>query len=408
MSMSVLPDAAVRDLCQAARQDLAAIGAAPAITVIDSIERLAGSRDRAALTDPVFALELLMAEADAALVATVLEFLRARADAPVATPTSTTTLADAIEEYRHGAFRSLSENTRRTYGTWLARLSAAIGDRRPQHVTTGDLVDLIQEHAPRRLSEGRVRRVEGVGAARTAATAYRHLWIYLDSKGYADAAVAVAVSKPSRSSSTCRRAYRPPEAALVRELASAGPDPMLDAFVVLMAERALLRRGEICRLRLCDLDFDEALFDVWGKGDRSDVVPMTPGLTTFLRDFVEDRRPPHVAPDAWRRSTELLLRRRPSSGFPDGRPLTRRYIENMLARFHRLAPELFNDGGLCLHTFRHTGATWLERAWGRSVAQAALRHRPNTPSAHYFPVPTDRLREALTEYEASVLSCPMP
>ncbi len=41
---------------------------------------------------------------------------------------------------------------------------------------------------------------------------------------------------------------------------------MLDTLVIMLAERALLRTGEILLLRLCDLDFAAGTIDVWGKG----------------------------------------------------------------------------------------------------------------------------------------------
>lgn len=381
------------DVCAAAAHDFAALGptAAPLLAVVQA----ASGRD---LADPLLVLDLLATGADAALVGCVLDHLRARAGG------QTTTTRQAIEQYRASAFLVLAPTSQRTYATWLTRLDRAHGERAPRAVTTGDLVDLVQRHARRRVTNGRVRRVEGVAAARTAVTAYRHLWAYFADKAYADAEVAARLTAPPKAYGANRRAYTPAEAALARQLARAAPDPMLDSFVLLLAERALLRRAEICRLRFCDLDLTGETVDVWGKADRLDTVPLTPGLVAFLREYVESRRPRGVAPDIWRRSAEPMLRHGPSTARPLGRPLTRRYVEAMLARYRRLAPELYADGALCLHTYRHTAASWLEVPHGRSVAQAALRHRPNTPSAHYFPVPLDRLRDALADYERHLLS----
>jgi integrase len=401
------------ELCRPACQELTAAGSStvPLVAVAQAVARIAGSRDVAALDDPLLMLELITSgdAPDAVIAGRVLDFLRFRATtpagpAPTLRPAKTVTIREALAEYRESAFEDLSPNSQRTYNTWLMRLEREKGDEAPRTPNTGDLTDLIHKYAKRRRSEGRVRRVEGVGAARTAGMAFRHLWAYLDRKGYADAAVAQKLKVPPKSHNANRRSYKPGEAAIVRHLAASGRDPLLDTLVVLLAERALLRRGDICRLRLGDLDFDEDVMQVYGKGDREDVVPMTPALAAFLRRYVEARRPAHVPMDVWLRSTERLLRRGPSQKYPIGRSLTRRYVEDMLARFQAQAPEVFNDGALVLHTFRHTAATWLDGTFGPAVVQAALRHRPDTPTAHYVIVPTERLREALTAYEEHVLS----
>jgi integrase len=150
----------------------------------------------------------------------------------------------------------------------------------------------------------------------------------------------------------------------MHRLAQMGRDPLLDEAVVMLAERALLRRDEICRLRLRDLHFDRLEISVWGKNNKHRIVPMTPVLAAFLRRYVEDRRPAHVPPEQWLASDERLLRLRPTATHPNGRAVGRRRVENMLDRFHRAAPELFADGDLCLHSFRHAGATYLDATYG--------------------------------------------
>lgn len=102
--------------------------------------------------------------------------------------------------------------------------------------------------------------------------AYRHLWGYLDEKGYAIAHVALRLSKPTRTE-PLRRGIRPDEAALIRHLCRAGQDSLLDGLTISLPERLGLRRIEPTRLRLCDVDLELETVAVWGKGDKCRTMP---------------------------------------------------------------------------------------------------------------------------------------
>lgn len=423
------PDLAGSDLavlCAAAAHDLAALGdvAAPLVSVARTAAALGAGRPSAALDDPGFALDLLLAlppgtPDGAALTGRVLAYLRARArngPAPAGTGvTGGVTLAEAVAEYEAGAFRRVPHNTARTYRTWIRRVSAAYGDRPARSITTGDLADLVATHieATRRAakdSASRRRGRPGRCGEITAVTALRHLWRYLGDKGYADPAVAAALTKPSKPRAANRRGYRPDEAALMRHLARSGKsDPLLDECVLLLAERAMLRKEEITSLRLCDVDLDAGLLHVSGKGGEPRTVPMTPGLAAFLRRYVADRRPAGVTPEDFARSTDKLLRRRPTRAHPQGRRSGRRRIETMFTRFHAAAPALFADGMLCLHSYRNAGAKYLEVHHGRAMSRAALGHvSRSSPTDHYIEITEDELREALARYENHLLAHDAP
>lgn len=182
-------------------------------------------------------------------------------------PARTRPLSEALAEYETTGFLALSPNTRRTYRTWTRRLDAAHGHADVAGVRIGDLTNLITARLASRPDPRaqRVRRVIGVRTHITAVQAFRHFWAWLEEMGYADASVAKALRLPGKPCSSHRRGYTREETAVVRQLCRVGSDRMLDTLVVMLAERALLRTGEIQLLRLCDLDFRTGTIEVWGR-----------------------------------------------------------------------------------------------------------------------------------------------
>lgn len=233
--------------------------------------------------------------------------------------------------------------------------------------------------------------------------AYRHMWGYLVEKGYVSSNVALRLRKPTRGEPN-RRGITVEEAALLRQLARRGRDPLLDEVTVTVPERLGLRRIELCRLRVCDLDLDRGTVEVWGKGDKYRTLPLPPRLADLLVRYVEDRRPHGVPMVQWRRSTETLLRRRPEAAAPTGVGVGRRRIEDLFDRLHRNAPDLFAHGDVSLHSYRHALGTFVDGRYGRPVTRAVLGHTSRrSPTDHYVHVPLEQLADVLTAYETHLL-----
>jgi integrase/recombinase XerD len=398
-------------LCQRVRPELACLGelGRPLLEVVTVVERLAGPAARVeVLAAPAFALDVLTAAgsgADAATVGRVLDFLRQRASAaPVcsATPASVVTVAEAVAQYERGALALMAPGTQHTYRTWTRRLATAHGDRAPGSISAGDLTDLIATHVLAKRSD-RERRRSGRAAEENAVGAFRHLWAYLLEKGYTDTNVAMRLRKPTRVESR-RRGFTTEEAALLRQLAKAGRDPLLDELTLVLPERLGLRRIELCRLRISDIDHTALTVEVWGKGDKYRTMPLPPGLFELLDTYLEDRRPAHLSMEQWRRSDELLLRRRPAGGFPLGRPAGRRRIEELFTRLQSHAPDLFAGGDLSLHSYRHALGTFTDRRYGRPMTRAVLGHTSRrTPTDHYVHIPIEQVAQVLADYEDHLL-----
>ncbi|MCW2749326.1 MAG: Phage integrase family [Aeromicrobium sp.] len=125
---------------------------------------------------------------------------------------------------------------------------------------------------------------------------------------------------------------------MLRQVARAGRDPLLDELTLALPERLGLRRIELGRLRISDIDFDRRTVEVWGKGDEDRTMPIPPRLFELIETYLDDRRRSHLSTLDWRRSGETLLRRRPSPGSPLGRATSRRRIEDQFARLQDHAP----------------------------------------------------------------------
>src|SRR5690606_25808755 len=146
-----------------------------------------------------------------------------------------------------------------------------------------------------------------------------------------------------------------------------GRDPLLDEVTLVLPERLGLRRIELCRLRISDIDFAHRTVEVWGKGDKYRTMPVPPGLFDLLGTYVDDRRPAHISTGEWRRCPELLLRRRPSATALRGRPAGRRRIEELFQRLQDHAPDVFARGDLSLHSYRHALGTFTDSRYGRPM-----------------------------------------
>jgi integrase/recombinase XerC len=173
-----------------------------------------------------------------------------------------------------------------------------------------------------------------------------------------------------------------------------------------LAERLGLRRIELCRLRLCDLDLARGEVDIWGKGDKPRTLPLPPALAGLLGRYVEDRRPPHLGSAEWVACDEVLHRRRPAGRFPLGRAAGRRRIEDLFTRLRGTAPQVFAKGDVSLHSYRHALGTYidLDERFGRAVTRAVLGHTSRrSPTDFYVHVSMEVKAEAVTAYEQRLL-----
>jgi integrase len=408
------------EVCGRARPELACLGelAAPLVAVVGVVEQVGAGRGVDALADPTFALDVFTAAGpggDPAVVGRVLDFLRARIDTPASQPASEAvagsarrpvTLADAAGRYKTTALALLAATTQAAYWPWIKRLVAAHGDEDSAVVTAGDLKDLIAGHILANRTESERGR-SGRSAEAMAVSAYRHFWGYLGDKRWATDNVAARLRKPSQPESR-RRGWRPDEAALVRHLARGlnRVDPLLDEVTLCLSERMGLRREESRRVRICDVDLERAVIQVWGKGDKHLPMPIPPVFCETLRVFIEQRRPADITPEAWLRSDEHLLRYKPTEQLPYGRRVGAKRVDRIFEALRKAAPALFEgDDELVLHCYRHALGNWCEINYRRTVARRVLRHTSDQdPTDRYLKATLEDINPVLAAYEQYLLA----
>ena len=147
-----------------------------------------------------------------------------------------------------------------------------------------------------------------------------------------------------------------------------------DKAIVLLLARLGLRAGDICQLRLIDIDWNGGYLRVSGKSRRSDRLPLPQDAGDAILDYLERARPPV---DEERLFVRVQPPFRPFSSSAE--------IAGIVARvLDRGAIDGVPTGS---HTFRHSLATRMLRAGaGLESVGAVLRHRSPVTTAGYAKV----------------------
>jgi integrase/recombinase XerC len=230
------------------------------------------------------------------------------------------------------------------------------------------------------LASLRTRGMTGATLRRKAA-ALRSCFRYLERRGLVSADPAADLGSP-------KVARRLPvvlkERDVERLLAAAGADAdpvgLRDLAVIELLYATGMRVGELCGLRLPDLDLATATVRVMGKGAKERLLPFGEPAATALTAWLRDGRPAMAAAAS---QDALFLNRR-------ARPLSQRDARGLLAR-HRTAAGV--PTGTSPHTLRHSFATHLlEGGADLRAVQELLGHAALTTTQTYTHVSKERLR----------------
>lgn len=169
---------------------------------------------------------------------------------------------------------------------------------------------------------------------------------------------------------------------LIDSLGTSSARDLRDRAIILCMARLGLRAGEVCRLRLDDLDWREGVVSVrtrkTGHGAR---LPITAEVGKALVDYLQ-----HGRPDTSAREVFVLLRQR--QGAPISASIVGRAVQRALERAGIDAP---TRGGNLL---RHSLATELQARGVRLVEIAGLLGHTNLATTRiYAAVDIDLLRE---------------
>jgi integrase/recombinase XerC len=139
-----------------------------------------------------------------------------------------------------------------------------------------------------------------------------------------------------------------------------------------------LRVSELVGINLADLDFDQEIVRIRGKGKRERLCPIGPLAVHWIKRWIVYRQAKHPS------EAGLFLNQR-------GTRLTTRSVGRLLER-HLMRAGLMNLASP--HTLRHSFATHLlDRGADLRSVQELLGHRNLTTTALYLHVTPERLRD---------------
>jgi site-specific recombinase XerD len=163
-----------------------------------------------------------------------------------------------------------------------------------------------------------------------------------------------------------------------------------DKAIILLLARLGLRAGDICRLRLTDIDWNDGYLLVSGKGRRPDRLPLPQDAGDAILDYLARARP--------RVDEERLFLRVQ----PPFRPFS------SSAEISGIVARVLNRGAITgvptsSHTFRHSLATRMLRAGaGLESVGTVLRHRSPATTAIYAKVDVPMLLKVAQDWPGDV------
>jgi site-specific recombinase XerD len=258
--------------------------------------------------------------------------------------------------------RHYSDRTIATYRRSLRALSAGLANRPAQQgpvtvpdVTTGALYDhLAAVSEARRLSPRTLNRI---------VCSYSSFFRYIVAQGAVDANPVDRIERPKVGRTGVRCLKHGQVSRLLRSI-----DDSRDRLVVRLIYATGVRVSELCAMRVEEIDLDDGVIRVVGKGNKERIV--------FLDDATADALDEYIGARA---SGPLF----PGYG---GKPISTRTVQLL---FKRYAPE-----GVTPHTIRHSYASELyRRSRNLRVVQENLGHTSIKTTEVYLHTDLEERRE---------------
>jgi integrase/recombinase XerD len=275
--------------------------------------------------------------------------------------------------------RGLSENTLGAYKADLMALNRRLAERQVAlaDAARADILDYI------------AWRVEGGAKPRSTArqlSSFRRFFRYLLREGVltADPTAQIAMPKIGR--------------ALPQSLSEAEVEALLSAPTVSEPlghrDRAMLevlyatgvRVSELINLKLGQLNLNQGVLRIIGKGDRERLIPLGDEAQDWLREFIDGPR------------VEILLERQTDYIFPTrrGDRMTRQAFWHIIKRYAKKAGV---DKKLSPHTLRHAFATHLlNHGADLRVVQLLLGHSDLSTTQIYTHVARERMKDLHSQH----------
>lgn len=147
-----------------------------------------------------------------------------------------------------------------------------------------------------------------------------------------------------------------------------------------------LRVSELLSLQFKNVNFQNGLITVYGKGNKQRTVPISPFALEYLRKYVDG---PRKRNKGAKKTLYIFLNR-------DGKPISRNYFFMQIKRY---AAEKGIDSSVSPHTLRHCFATHLlENGASLRAVQEMLGHTKIATTQIYTEVSTKRIMSAYDLY----------
>jgi integrase/recombinase XerD len=232
----------------------------------------------------------------------------------------------------------------------------------------------------------------GSSYAKLGATAVRSYLRFLGATGHCKAGLEYALpAYVSRKLSSIPKFLVSEEVDRVVASCSTDKAGLRDKAVILLLSRLGLRGGDVVRLRLTDIDWENGKIKVCGKGRRHEVLPLPQQVGTAILRYLQKSRPAC-------RASELFV-----TVLPPYRKLSYQAVGGIVRRAIERAGVSSPAHGA--HVLRHSAATTMLRQ-GASLASigSVLRHRSPQTTARYAKVDIGML-STIAQSWPGVASC---
>jgi len=270
--------------------------------------------------------------------------------------------------------RGLSQNTLGAYRADLMTLGRGLaeGDKSIEMADKADLLEFI------------AGRVEGGAKPRSTArqlSSFRRFFRYIMREGMRDTDPTADIEMPRIGRSLPKTLTEDEVEALLNEPNTDEPLGHRDRAMLELLYATGLRVSELINLKQSQINFNQGVLRIVGKGDRERLIPLGDESQRWLKDFIDGPR------------MEILLERQTDYLFPTrrGDRMTRQAFWHIIKRY---AEKASVRQKLSPHSLRHAFATHLlNRGADLRVVQLLLGHSDLSTTQIYTHVARERLKD---------------
>jgi len=275
--------------------------------------------------------------------------------------------------------RGLSQNTLGAYRADLMTLARSLAERE-KSIDNADKADLLEFIAG---------RVEGGAKPRSTArqlSSFRRFFRYIMREGLRDSDPTADIEMPRIGRSLPKTLSEDEVDALLNAPNTDEPLGHRDRAMLELLYATGLRVSELINLKQSQINFNQGVLRIIGKGDRERLIPLGDESQRWLKDFIDGPR------------MEILLERQTDYLFPTrrGDRMTRQAFWHIIKRY---AEKAGVRRKMSPHSLRHAFATHLlNRGADLRVVQLLLGHSDLSTTQIYTHVARERLKDLHGEH----------